>query len=505
MRVPVAGAGAAPTATVVRKYDVVPSSSSAAQESVLRQRESASQTLGPTPLPSPSVVNAASGKQELAKVRSAPADPYRFRHWDGVASRSLAAPDPAVYKLTGFEKFEQLPLAKLRNWHAAQIGQDYFLDEQVFRGMRNGFYVECGASDGFLHSNTLFFERVRQWGGVLVEASPTEFGQIVAAGLRKASKNSFFNGCLTDASHSGKQLQYVDRSEYTSGLGVVLTESGSEAGRASGPPGNSWQGGVGGGLAGGSRTDSRDRVVSVPCVSLTELLTEARETFPKRFGLLGVDQVSEPGPGRGGKLHNQEHSGPTGFSVHRVDGRGKTTSGAVGSRATAHNDVHVHDAPILVDLFSLDVEGNELEVLRGIDFVKLHIHAFLIEYAPPPHATENLTGSARLKRLADFFAALLGPAGGGVGYELVALLGPIGQCGERGVYFPEKYDSYGRRQSRFASIGYGSKHIKQAMAEQCQDVVFRRTAASGASNQEGHGEGSGWGDTFSWFASLQKR
>lgn len=73
MRVPVAGAGAAPTATVVRKYDVVPSSSSAAQESVLRQRESASQTLGPTPLPSPSVVNAASGKQELAKVRSAPA------------------------------------------------------------------------------------------------------------------------------------------------------------------------------------------------------------------------------------------------------------------------------------------------------------------------------------------------------------------------------------------------------------------------------------------------
>jgi hypothetical protein len=39
----------------------------------------------------------------------------------------------------------------------------------------NGFFVECGALDGELRSNTLFMERNLGWEGVLIEADPKNF------------------------------------------------------------------------------------------------------------------------------------------------------------------------------------------------------------------------------------------------------------------------------------------------------------------------------------------
>ncbi len=43
----------------------------------------------------------------------------------------------------------------------SQIGQDMILDEQIFKGKRNGVFVEVGALDGFGASNTYFFEKER--------------------------------------------------------------------------------------------------------------------------------------------------------------------------------------------------------------------------------------------------------------------------------------------------------------------------------------------------------
>lgn len=54
----------------------------------------------------------------------------------------------------------------------SQSGQDWFLDDRVFRGERNGVFVEVGAYDGLVHSNTAFFEFERGWDGLLIEASP---------------------------------------------------------------------------------------------------------------------------------------------------------------------------------------------------------------------------------------------------------------------------------------------------------------------------------------------
>lgn len=61
------------------------------------------------------------------------------------------------------------------NNQKSQIGQDKILDSQVFKEKTNGVFVEVGALDGFGASNTYFFEKERNWSGILIEPNPIEF------------------------------------------------------------------------------------------------------------------------------------------------------------------------------------------------------------------------------------------------------------------------------------------------------------------------------------------
>ncbi|SDB36742.1 FkbM family methyltransferase [Bauldia litoralis] len=61
-----------------------------------------------------------------------------------------------------------------------QIGQDYLLDEAVFRGMRDGTFIDIGANDGVFYSNSVMFERDRGWSGVCVEPNPAVFPKLIA-------------------------------------------------------------------------------------------------------------------------------------------------------------------------------------------------------------------------------------------------------------------------------------------------------------------------------------
>jgi len=57
-----------------------------------------------------------------------------------------------------------------------------------------GFYVELGANDGVKQSNTLYFELRRNWRGVLVEPSPSNFQNCIA---NRSAKNFIFcNACV---------------------------------------------------------------------------------------------------------------------------------------------------------------------------------------------------------------------------------------------------------------------------------------------------------------------
>ena len=54
--------------------------------------------------------------------------------------------------------------------------QDQFLDEFIFKGrVKNGFFVEAGADDFLLNSNSLWFELTHGWTGLLVEPLASQF------------------------------------------------------------------------------------------------------------------------------------------------------------------------------------------------------------------------------------------------------------------------------------------------------------------------------------------
>lgn len=50
----------------------------------------------------------------------------------------------------------------------SQNGQDYFLENNIFRKIKNGVFVDIGANDGKTFSNTYFFEK-KGWTGICVE------------------------------------------------------------------------------------------------------------------------------------------------------------------------------------------------------------------------------------------------------------------------------------------------------------------------------------------------
>ncbi len=60
----------------------------------------------------------------------------------------------------------------------SQYSQDRFLNEAVFKGKKNGVFMEIGAFDGRHFSNTLFFEKYLGWTGVCIEPVPAVFKKL---------------------------------------------------------------------------------------------------------------------------------------------------------------------------------------------------------------------------------------------------------------------------------------------------------------------------------------
>jgi hypothetical protein len=54
----------------------------------------------------------------------------------------------------------------------SQIGQDKWVLETVFPGVRHGFFVDVGSGDGIVRSNTYSLER-RGWTGICIDPFPT--------------------------------------------------------------------------------------------------------------------------------------------------------------------------------------------------------------------------------------------------------------------------------------------------------------------------------------------
>ena len=63
----------------------------------------------------------------------------------------------------------------LHNAYFSQSGQDRFIEKNFFDGKKDGVFVDIGGYDGITGSNTLFFEKFRDWKGICMEASPVQF------------------------------------------------------------------------------------------------------------------------------------------------------------------------------------------------------------------------------------------------------------------------------------------------------------------------------------------
>ncbi len=57
----------------------------------------------------------------------------------------------------------------------SQAGEDEFLYNNYFKNKKNGVYIELGALDGVLYSNTKYFEDELEWKGILIEPHPYKF------------------------------------------------------------------------------------------------------------------------------------------------------------------------------------------------------------------------------------------------------------------------------------------------------------------------------------------
>ena len=63
-----------------------------------------------------------------------------------------------------------------------------YLYLKLFKGKKNGFFIEAGAYDGEMWSNSLFYEVEKGWNGLLVEAHPEAFGK-----MKKRVRNTYLN------------------------------------------------------------------------------------------------------------------------------------------------------------------------------------------------------------------------------------------------------------------------------------------------------------------------
>jgi FkbM family methyltransferase len=137
----------------------------------------------------------------------------------------------------------------------------------------NGFFIECGANDGVDQSNTWYFEKFKNWHGILIEGHPETYKELKK---NRSKKNILINKFLVSKNYTSKTIN-ISNNDLLSKISTSKGES-----------------------------------VSTQAMTLTEILKK-------------------------------------------------------------------NNSPKLIDLFSLDVEGYEFEVLKGIDFNSYKFKYFLIE------------------------------------------------------------------------------------------------------------------------------
>lgn len=74
--------------------------------------------------------------------------------------------------------------------------------DSLFKCKTGGFYIELGANDGLIQSNTAFLEKERHWTGVLIEPSLNAYEKCVI----NRPKSRCINAACVDSSYTNKYV-----------------------------------------------------------------------------------------------------------------------------------------------------------------------------------------------------------------------------------------------------------------------------------------------------------
>lgn len=215
---------------------------------------------------------------------------------------------------------------RLEQGYQSQMGQDMFLNRWFFKNHGPGFFIDVGAFDGIMGSNTAFFEKNLNWQGIAFEPNPAAF-QV----LQRTRACRLIRGC---AYYRDGEVPFLALSEQTR---PEITKM---------PPPRSMLSMVFDSTHGGSMLsgipDHMDQLQWIQWLSKPMKLNQEMETV----------------------------------GCHRI--------------ATVLNESDVK----VVDYLSIDVEGAELEVLRGIDFDAVQVNVIGVEHTHTfPEVYELLTTS----------------------------------------------------------------------------------------------------------------
>lgn len=102
----------------------------------------------------------------------------------------------------------------------SQSGEDKYLNDNYFKNRRGGIFLEMGALDGLMYSNTKFFEDSLGWAGILVEPHPNEFKN-----LKLFRPNcQLYNNIVSDSTEKVNFLFFEHSLSAISGIVDTLSE-----------------------------------------------------------------------------------------------------------------------------------------------------------------------------------------------------------------------------------------------------------------------------------------
>ena len=132
-----------------------------------------------------------------------------------------------VAYMRGLMRFRIWNIEKFFGWNEkyfSQAGQDKFVYDNFFKEKKNGYFLEIGAFDGIQGSNCLFFEKFKNWNGLAMEPSPTQFKKLRSnrkcklinkAASAISGKMTFIeiDSSSSDSQLSGLEKYYPDKSQ----------------------------------------------------------------------------------------------------------------------------------------------------------------------------------------------------------------------------------------------------------------------------------------------------